>query len=293
MRRMIAFLVLFGMALPVSAEDIARQVVAQLEHFLENGKLTEGERADLREALALARETARQGMDVQGMSMRARTDIERFKGSPAYSFLSASERKTLQDLHVWLATAHPSRLPTTLEDRAAHAETSRRRIPLPPGLQCGDLVFRREEGFLSHHFVEASSREKRFSHVGVVIACEDGVGILSVEANGASSGVVGEMSWAAFMESAVDGAVYRLGQGEAGMRIAQAAKRRAGISFDPAFDLKTKDRLYCSELVRDAVNEAVGKRVVGTTKRGGFEYVALDDCYRTGWVKVFDAREAK
>ena len=38
----------------------------------------------------------------------------------------------------------------------------------PVELRKGDLVFRRGQGFWTKYFVDVSTREKRFSHVGVV-----------------------------------------------------------------------------------------------------------------------------
>ena len=57
--------------------------------------------------------------------------------------------------------------------------------------------------------------------------------------------------------------------------------------------MKTKDRLYCTEMVRDCVNEAAGREVIGTSRKGDFEYVAVDDCYRNEMVKVWDCRDQK
>ena len=98
--------------------------------------------------------------------------------------------------------------------------------------------------------------------------------------------------WADVCGCAIDCAVFRLKGNEAvRSRIGDEAEKRIGISFDPSFDLKTKNRLYCAEMVRDAVNAAAGREVIGTSKKGDFEYVAIDDCYRSGFTKIFDAKD--
>ena len=101
-------------------------------------------------------------------------------------------------------------------------------------------------------------------------------------------------NWEEVCGGSIDCAVYRYdGSDVVRSRIGDEAEKAIGVRFDSAFDLKTKKRLYCAEMVRNAVNAAVGREVVGTSRKGDFEYVAIDDCYRTGFVKVFDAKEWK
>lgn len=285
-------------SLPVSQDEMWRAIVGQLERFQAEGKpLTNEEGKSLEAAIMQIGEYVRRDPSMQTGLEKTLSDIALFRGSPAYSFLDDGERGQFQRLTAWIQDARNGKTVsplTFIESKADGAILPSMQARVPSGLRRGDLVFRREEGFLSRCFIEASSREKRFSHVGIVCSCGDSVKVISVGDDGMSSGTVEAEEWSIFMSASVDGAVYRFkGHDDIGERIALAAERRLGIPFDPAFDLKTKDRLYCSELVHDAVNEAVGEEVIGTTKRGDFEYVALDDCYRTGWMKVFDVRETK
>ena len=231
-------------------------------------------------------------------------DYRAFIHSPAYGFLNASERRDLKKLVSYASRrgfrhdggADPEM--AALASRLANAERTagnKRWCKAPPcDLRPGDLVLRTEAAFLSRCFVEASSREKRFSHVGVVSVSGTPPMIVSIGEGGMGAGRVRVVSWQDYMRNAKDCAVYRFdGGGDVGIRIAQSAASRVGTPFDPAFDLKSKDRLYCSELVRDAVNEAVGRSVIGTTRKDGFEYVSIDDCYRSGWKKIFDANDSE
>ena len=67
------------------------------------------------------------------------------------------------------------------------------------------------------------------------------------------------------------------------------AKRRLGVKFDSAFDMGETNRLYCSEMVRLAINEAVGTNLVGFTKVCGRNVVAIDDLYRNGFRRIYDS----
>lgn len=165
-------------------------------------------------------------------------------------------------------------------------------VECPADIRRGDLVFRSESGGCSRYFLDASRTQKRFSHVGVVLTVGETVKIADV----ADDGRFVAVDWARYFSTAFDGAVYRhVGMNLSGIgeRIARAAEKRIGTPFDPAFDLKTKDRLYCTEMVRDCVNEAAGREVIGTSRKGDFEYVAVDDCYRNEMTKVWDCRDQK
>lgn len=67
------------------------------------------------------------------------------------------------------------------------------------------------------------------------------------------------------------------------------AKRRLWVKFDSAFDMSETNRLYCSEMVRLAINEAVGTNFVGFTKVCGRNVVAIDDLYRNGFLRIYDS----
>lgn len=168
------------------------------------------------------------------------------------------------------------------------------RFAPPCELKKGDLILARSTDVWSGYFANASLRDNRFSHIAVV----SGVGVkpVLVETINGPDGEThfGRRSWSDVCGSAVDCAVYRYaGTENVRAKIGDEAEKRVGIPFDASFDLKTKNRLYCAEMVRDSVNEAAGHEVIGTSRKGSFEYVAIDDCYRKSFVKVFDARDWK
>jgi len=240
------------------------------------------------------REGKKQSIDVP----QARKAYHDFISSPAFEFLDKRERNVLERMLQVLDHGAEIDMDDVDPEIFGWPIPSRKAIwqEAPPmGLRRGDIVLRTEKGFLSRRFVEASKCEKRFSHVGVVLQGRGEVKILTVGGVGVSvADNVASHAWRDYLINSVDCAVYRLeGAVDIGDKIAAAAERRLGIPFDAAFDLKTKDRLYCAEMVRDAVNEAAGREVVGTTWRGDFEYVAIDDCYRNGFIKIFDAKDCR
>ncbi len=164
----------------------------------------------------------------------------------------------------------------------------RRAAPAP--VKRGDLVFRRGDGLWTQWFVDASTREKKYSHVG--IAASDGANPWIIHAEADDSGADGSVKrqrWSVFMSGAFAAAAYRISDDpELREKIAKCAEKRLGMPFDPSFSLDDTNRLYCTQFVRDAVNEAAGRELVGKTTRNGASIVAIDDCSR-GFEKLFEA----
>ena len=163
----------------------------------------------------------------------------------------------------------------------------------PLELRPGDLVFRRGQGIWSGQFAGLSSRETRFSHVGVVWAVDGEVKIVHAEASEwTGHGRVRETTWRGFFEDAGarECAVFRFdGPPETAMRLAERAHERIGVPFDSGFDLSETNRLYCTELIAVALAEATGADGSPRTSRGERTYIALDDLYSRGFSRVYDS----
>jgi len=55
---------------------------------------------------------------------------------------------------------------------------------------------------------------------------------------------------------------------------------KEGLMFDMKFDLKTNNRMYCSEFVSKAISIASANQIIfSTTKINKFEFVAIDNLY--------------
>ncbi len=165
------------------------------------------------------------------------------------------------------------------------------KVKAPYDLEIGDLVFRKGYGLWTKYFIGCSTRERRFSHVGIVLGLERGGVLIHADADERTgTGCVRVEGWRGFYADALECAVFRFdGDSSVASNIAINAKRRLGVKFDSAFDMDETNRLYCSELVRLAVNEAVGTNLVGFTKVCGRNVVAIDDLYRNGFLRIYDS----
>ncbi len=162
-------------------------------------------------------------------------------------------------------------------------------------VQPGDLVFRAGKGRWSAYFRDMSPRERRFSHVGVVATNESGA-LVVVHASADDTTGIGAVTVepvVTFLGVHDDVAVFRvLAEQKSRQAIAAMCISRIGARFDARFDLSDSTELYCTELVRLAVNSTMGKQLVSTTTVKGWEIVAVDDCYLGTWAdKVYDSRE--
>jgi hypothetical protein len=167
------------------------------------------------------------------------------------------------------------------------------RQELPP-CQSGDLIFRFGDGRWSRFFRDVSSDDKRFSHVGIVVADQLGVAVIHSSADDSKGiGSVRRDTLSNFIGDYDDVAIFRLNVDEGTRReVASAAITYIGKPFDAKFELSTVDSVYCTELIRLVVNKALGRIVVGTTQIMDLEIVALDDCYRGSWLtKVYDKKQ--
>ena len=169
-----------------------------------------------------------------------------------------------------------------------------KRLP-PPGLKVGDLVFRKGRGMWTRYFIRASTRDPRFSHVGIVVRTTPPALILHSDGNDLTGvGKVRTEEWEAFFEIASECAVYRYdGAEETARAFASHGLRRLGVTFDSSFDMSSTNALYCTELIREVVNEAAGTNVIGFTVLKGRRIIALDDIYHKGFRKVFDSSNGR
>lgn len=175
-------------------------------------------------------------------------------------------------------------VPLLLWGEVGHSLISEWRKNPPASVERGDLVFRKDNGVWSKFFINASKCEKRFSHTGIIDGVSGGVPtIIHADADERTGvGCVRRQRWGDFFNESVDGAVYRFnGTNDEREKIAVEAERRIGVHFDTGFDMWDKKKLYCSELIRDAVNAAVNREVIGyTTVADCKTLVAVDDCYK-------------
>ena len=279
------------------------QQVDMLIDQLENSTQMDGEIVGKEQMLTKLRQLRKvingdNSMVKRGME-GASKDLKAFLSSRAVCMIDDSDVQLLKSyekqIELVLSGAAPLESLKEFGDRD-HSRQYFGSVPTTK-LARGDLVFVCNDSVWTKNLVEASTREKRFSHIGIVKECKDMVRLITVGADEVTGrGCVSERSFGELNGVALDLAVYRYTGPDADKvreRIVRAAEKRIGTPFDPTFDLKNKDRLYCTEMVRDCVNEAAGREVIGTSRKGDFEYVAVDDCYRNEMIKVWDCRDVK
>ena len=165
----------------------------------------------------------------------------------------------------------------------------------PCGVRRGDLVFRRDNGVWSWFFISASSRERRYSHAGIIVSGGDSPVIIHSDANeGTGCGCVRKQGWKDFFAESLDGAVYRLNVSPAErLAVAEEAELRLGVPFDSGFDMENTNKLYCTELLRVSVNAACKKNVIDSTSlANGNRLIAIDDCYKTNVTLICSCKGA-
>ena len=162
----------------------------------------------------------------------------------------------------------------------------------PANIEIGDIVFRKGAGLWTRYFINVSSREKRFSHVGLVVSNRPTTVILHADANDMTGhGFVRLENWKGFFNNASECAAYRYeGEPSNALLFVENGMRKLGVPFDWTFNMSSTNALYCTELIRNIVNEALGTNLVGYSEVRGRPIIAIDDIYRNGFSKIFDSQ---
>lgn len=146
-------------------------------------------------------------------------------------------------------------------------ETQVHQVIIDQPIENGDIVLRREDGFVSTLFSSYASKAGVFSHVGIV--AKDSVGSIGVihcemEETKEPSSVRIE-SIENFLALADTFAVYRL---EYPLEVRDEVVNKAmvrnarGARFDFDFDNSTDSLLYCTELIAKSINDALGDSLI-------------------------------
>ena len=145
----------------------------------------------------------------------------------------------------------------------------------------GDIVCRAGQGSWSEQFREKSRIDKRFSHCGIIVKKDLQWFVIHSDANDVTGvGVVRQEPLQNFLENGKGVEVYRLDiSSDVAQRICQNAESYLNVPFDARFDIRSDEKVYCSELVYLCVNQAVGKEWIRPAPVGRFLLVTVDDVY--------------
>jgi len=117
--------------------------------------------------------------------------------------------------------------------------------------RAGDIILRQGTGFWGVVFARVNPRDRRFSHVGIVVEEEGRWRVVHAQADDlARAGMVREDDLEVFLAGVRRAALLRLDDEAAAGRVAHEAlaMHEAKLAFDFDFDLEGVDAVYCSEL---------------------------------------------
>jgi hypothetical protein len=140
----------------------------------------------------------------------------------------------------------------------------------------GDIICRLGDRTWSLYFKGLSTEDTRFSHMGIIH--RSGAGVTVVSAEGAfwsKTDYVVEEPLREFIASARMIGLYRL-NGVDGAKIAGEALKMTGRPFDWEFDLRSPDKIYCTELLYAALQTAAPEIELATVRKFGKRIIPLE-----------------
>lgn len=135
--------------------------------------------------------------------------------------------------------------------------TSRYKSPVLPALKDGDIIFRKGRSLVSA-VVMMNDPSTAYSHVGIVVIIDGEPFVVhsvpgEPDENGDEKVRCDKTTDFISHDKASRYAVYRLCSDSAGLSARASSKAmeyyHEKLAFDKAFDIKSDDRLYCTELV--------------------------------------------
>ncbi len=167
----------------------------------------------------------------------------------------------------------------------AGGHPSSERLELPVRLNdSAYLIVRLGDGYFSNIFRKVSSEEKRYSHSGIIHRVDEHYKVYHIEANELTGkGIVRDEPLESFISHSREWALYAINAPDSvKMEIVEQAGIffESKIPFDLDFDPESDDKLYCSELVAKAINNAFGEELITPGLHiAGRHFYGLDDIY--------------
>ncbi len=147
----------------------------------------------------------------------------------------------------------------------------------------GDIILREGKSFVSQALRSFSLTDKHYSHAGI-IQIKNGQTYVChvVAAEGKRSDKIRLEPIVSFCDKSdnTSFAIYRTDLNTISIDSALAVYFIAGISFDTDFDLKTSNKMYCTELVYKVLTAANrNEKFINLSHGNGIDYVACDNLY--------------
>lgn len=150
-------------------------------------------------------------------------------------------------------------------------------------LKSGDLIFRRGAGIASNIALNASSNDKRFSHVGVLIKDKTQYYVIhSIDDKMKQFNGVVKEPLENFIEDGDSFGAYRILADEITIKkLTQEAIAftNRNIGYDNDYDHTNPTKLYCSEFIYVLVNSILGQDIINTTRYLTKEVISIENIY--------------
>lgn len=150
-------------------------------------------------------------------------------------------------------------------------------------LRSGDIVLRDGKSFISQVFRNFSMTDKRYSHAGIVYISNGRTYVCHVvAAEGKRSNKIRLEPISSFCNP-TDNTAFAIYRSSINTNVVDSVlieyfKKR--VSFDNDFDLKSDDKMYCTELVYKVLTAANrNEKFINLSHESGVDYVACDNLY--------------
>ena len=149
----------------------------------------------------------------------------------------------------------------------------------PELLQSGYLICRHGDSIYSKWIIKHNLRDRRYSHIGIITLKNGEVMVIHADTSNrfSASGKVVEESIESFLQHARRIGIFKLQNVDPSL-LEEKVRNYIGLPFDWKLDLSTNDALYCSELVKKAIEDTNSPIVhcLKTIEVGNQEIVPVD-----------------
>ncbi len=144
-------------------------------------------------------------------------------------------------------------------------------------LQNGNIICRHGDGFFSNLIIRSNPHDKRFSHIGILVVSDCDVTVVHADTSArfAVSGKVIQEPLSTFLSHSKRIGIFRHKRVDAN-QLASNVCRYLGYPFDWKLDDKDTEALYCSELLKMAIQEASADEKIPYIKNGNQELIPVD-----------------
>jgi len=158
-------------------------------------------------------------------------------------------------------------------------------------LENGDLVCRLGNGYFSDFFKKYASKDKIYSHIGIIVLEKNIPYVIHSEASEFTGvGGIKKESIDVFLEGIQTYSFFK-------MNISQVEKNQIisksnyylnkHTKFDLNFDTNDDSEMYCTEFVAKCINQGMGKNIIQPTLKINDKYLfGLDDIYNNDIISI-------